>query len=54
VVGTMKCYPYGATRSTTGSMVTDKLFTGQQREPEAVSAVGLYDYGARFYSTAGT
>jgi len=35
-------------------MVTDKLFTGQQRQPEAVSAVGLYDYGARFYSTAGT
>jgi hypothetical protein len=34
VEGTMKCYPYGATRSTTGSMPTDKPFTGQQKEPE--------------------
>jgi RHS repeat-associated protein len=51
VVGTMKYYPYGAMRSTTGNMPTDKLFTGQQREPETVSALGLYNYGARFYST---
>jgi hypothetical protein len=29
---------------------TDKLFTGQQREPVA-SVLGLYNYGARFYST---
>ena len=48
---TMKYYPYGAMRSTTGSLPTDKLFTGQQREPEAVSTLGLYNYGARFYST---
>lgn len=51
VVGTMKYYPYGAERSVTGDMITDKLFTGQQREPEGVSTLGLYDYGARFYST---
>jgi RHS repeat-associated protein len=48
---TMKYYPYGAQRSVTGDMITDKLYTGQQREPEAVSALGLYNYGARFYST---
>lgn len=30
-------------------MPTDKLFTGQQREPEVVSVLGLYDYGARFW-----
>jgi RHS repeat-associated protein len=51
VVGTMKYYPYGAQRSVTGDMITDKLFTGQQLEPEGVSALGLYNYGARFYST---
>jgi RHS repeat-associated protein len=50
-VGTMKYYPYGAERSTTGQMVTDKLFTGQQKEPQAISMLGLYNYGARFYST---
>jgi RHS repeat-associated protein len=32
-------------------MPTDKLFTGQQREPQAVSELGLYNYRARFYST---
>jgi hypothetical protein len=40
-------------------MPTDKLFTGQQREPQYVSALGLYNScpeqrrrnGARFYST---
>jgi RHS repeat-associated protein len=49
--GTMKYYPYGAQRSVTGDMITDKLFTGQQREPRWESALGLYNYGARFYST---
>ena len=47
LAGTMKYHPYGATRSVT----TDKLFAGQQQEPAAVSALGLYNYGARFYST---
>jgi RHS repeat-associated protein len=48
---TMNYYPYGAERSSSGGMITDKLFTGQQKEPQAVSALGLYNYGARFYST---
>jgi RHS repeat-associated protein len=48
---TMKYYPYGAERSVSGDMITDKLFTGQQKEPEGVSTLGLYNYGARFYST---
>ena len=47
----MKYHPYGAARSTTGSMVTDKLFTGQQKESPVPDTLGLYDYGARFYST---
>jgi RHS repeat-associated protein len=51
VVGTMNYYPYGAERSSSGGMITDKLFTGQQKEPQAVSTLGLYNYGARFYST---
>lgn len=42
-----KYYPYGSLRS--GSItVTDKKFTGQQDEG---TAFGLYNYGARFYST---
>jgi len=40
VEGTMKYYSYGATRATTGSMGTDKLFMGQQREPEALHYLG--------------
>jgi RHS repeat-associated protein len=51
VVGTMKYYPYGGERSATGDMGTDKLFTGQQREAGTGSNLGLYNYGARFYST---
>ena len=47
----MKYYPYGGERSATGEMVTDKLFTGQQKEAEVGSSLGLYNYGARFYST---
>jgi len=43
----VKYYPYGSVRL--GSMAsTDKKFTGQQEEG---TALGLYDYGARFYST---
>jgi RHS repeat-associated protein len=48
---TMNYYPYGAERSSSGDMITDKLFTGRQKEPQAVSTLGLYNYGARFYST---
>jgi RHS repeat-associated protein len=39
-------YPYGETRFTTGSMYTDKLFTGQRE----MTGLGIYHYGARFYS----
>ena len=47
----MKYYPYGGERSVTGDMITDKLFTGQQKEADVGSSLGLYNYGARFYST---
>ena len=42
-VSEMRYTPYGGTRS--GSMPTDRQFTGQRRE----SGLGLYDYNARFY-----
>jgi len=41
-IGTMKYYPFGETRS--GSVPTDKLFTGQRLDD-----TGLYYYGARYY-----
>jgi RHS repeat-associated protein len=47
VVESAKYYPFGSVRSG-GVSVTDKRFTGQQDEG---TAFGLYDYGARFYST---
>jgi RHS repeat-associated protein len=48
-VSSQKYWPYGAVRS--GSITqTDKLYTGQQIEP-GDSALGLYNYKARFYST---
>ncbi len=46
IVGTQRYYPYGETRVTTGTMYTDKLFTGQRE----MAGLGIYDYGARFYS----
>jgi RHS repeat-associated protein len=49
--GTMKYYPYGAERPGSDDMPTDKLFTGQQSEAGVGSVLGLYNYGARFYST---
>jgi len=42
----MRYTPYGVTRS--GDMPTDRRFTDQRWE----SGLGLYDYGARFYSAA--
>jgi RHS repeat-associated protein len=39
----MRYYPYGEARS--GSMSTDRRFTGQREE----TAIGLYDYNARYY-----
>jgi RHS repeat-associated protein len=44
---TAKYYPFGGLRSGSISL-TDKKFTGQQDEG---TPFGLYDYGARFYST---
>jgi len=46
VVGEQRYYPYGETRFTTGTIYTDKLFTGQRE----MAGLGIYDYGARFYS----
>ncbi len=49
VVASQKYWPYGAVRFG-GVSQTDKLYTGQQIEP-GDSALGLYNYKARFYST---
>jgi len=46
VVGEQRYYPYGETRLTTGTIYTDKLFTGQRE----MAGLGIYHYGARFYS----
>jgi RHS repeat-associated protein len=39
-------YPFGEARSSTTPMLTDKLFTGQRE----MAGLGIYNYGARFYS----
>ncbi len=51
-VGRLKYYPFGETRSgyPTGSVPTDRRFTGQRQEDSGLGS--LYDYGARFYSPA--
>ena len=46
IVGEDRFYPFGGTRFTTGTMYTDKLFTGQRE----ITGLGIYHYGARFYS----
>ena len=46
VVGENRYYPFGETRLTTGSMYTDKLFTGQRQ----ITGLGIYHYQSRFYS----
>jgi len=46
IVGEQRYYPFGETRLATGSMFTDKLFTGQRE----MTGLGIYHYGARFYS----
>jgi RHS repeat-associated protein len=46
--GEQRYYPFGETRSTTGTLYTDRLFTGQQE----ISGLGLYNYKARFYDPA--
>jgi RHS repeat-associated protein len=46
IVGEDGFYPFGETRFTTGNMQTDKLFIGQRE----ITGLGIYHYGARFYS----
>ena len=45
VVGEQRYYPFGETRWTSGTMLTDKLFTGQRE----MADLDIYHYGARFY-----
>ena len=47
VVGEQRYYPFGETRLSTGTIYTDKLFTGQRE----ITGLGIYHYGARFYSS---
>jgi RHS repeat-associated protein len=42
--GTLAFFPFGLTRSSTGTIPTDELFTGQR-----LDSTGLYYYGARYY-----
>ncbi len=44
LVGTIKYAPFGSTRASSGTIDTDKKFTGQR-----LDATGLYYYGARYY-----
>jgi len=46
IVGEQRYYPFGETRLATGTMFTDRLFTGQRE----MIGLGIYHYGARFYS----
>ena len=46
IVGEDRFYPFGETRFTTGTMYTDKLFTGQRE----ITGLDIYHYNARFYS----
>ncbi|MDY6833478.1 MAG: RHS repeat-associated core domain-containing protein [Chloroflexota bacterium] len=47
VASTIKYFPYGDTRSSTGSLGTDRQFTGQR-----LDGSGLYYYNARYYDPA--
>ncbi len=42
--GTMKFFSFGSTRTTSGTLPTDKKFTGQR-----LDSTGLYYYNARYY-----
>jgi RHS repeat-associated protein len=44
----IKYFPFGASRNSTGTLPTDKLFTGQRRDI-ATAGSELYYYGARYY-----
>jgi RHS repeat-associated protein len=47
-VGEKWYYPFGAERHTSGSLFTDRRFTGQRWD----GTIGLYDYRARYYDPA--
>ncbi|MBC7228455.1 MAG: RHS repeat-associated core domain-containing protein [Thermoflexales bacterium] len=47
-VGELRYTPYGVTRYEWGILPTDRLYTGQRWD----SALGLYDYRARYYHPA--
>jgi RHS repeat-associated protein len=44
--GEARYYPFGEARFSTSSIPTDRLFTGQRE----ITGLGIYHYGARFYS----
>jgi len=46
ILGENRYYPFGETRLSTGSILTDKLFTGQRE----MAGLGIYHFNARFYS----
>jgi len=46
VVGENRYFPFGETRVATGTILTDKLFTGQRE----MAGLGIYHSNARFYS----
>ena len=46
ILGENRYYPFGETRLSTGSILTDKLYTGQHE----MAGLGIYHYQARFYS----
>jgi len=46
----LRYWPYGETRSSSGISPTDKQFTGQQNELNIFDPAGSYFYHARFYS----
>ena len=48
VVGTQGYYPFVGTRYTSGTLFTDRLYTGQQQ----IAGLGLYNYKARYYDPA--
>ena len=45
ILRTQRYYAFGETRLTTGTMMTDRLYTGQRD-----TGLGIYYYNARFYS----
>jgi len=47
-VGEKWYYPFGEERHTSGSLFTDRRFTGQRWD----GTIGLYDYRARYYDPA--